>query len=316
MAVAAAIIVIATSAVGAAHAQPKKAAPVSGSLVYGQGNALWRVAAAGGEPTKIAELGFAATRITRIATNSGTAAGTIFLVSTESNHYWVATRPDRVHVVRHVCRGNATLSGDGNCVLCQNADSVITIERILPSAKKMTSPITGDLATLLGPKTRELVVVTANGVEAIRIARPKTRRVVAGVAPIRGLSVAPNGKHAVAQFGEAEDKGTGLYVFTLTGENVRRKLVSNAELVSWSRDSQWLVVNEAKRGCVVRASGGQYRCFDGFRGVGLAPNHKEALLAKGKVGAMTLFRVDLGGAHSKKPVLLLKGVQGAAIWLK
>ncbi len=307
-------LAISTANLHLAHGQHQTDHP-QGQIVYGKGYALWRTPARGGESVKIAELGFAAKRLTKIVANTIRGNGSIFLVSTENNHYWVATQPDQIRVIRHVCRGHAVLSADGRCVLCQDRNGTITLERLLPTAKKVTSKIRGDLASLLGDHTRELVVVTKNGVEAVNIAKPTQRRLVAGVAPVTDLLVAPNGKHAVAVFGESQDRGTGLYVFTLSGDHVRRKLVSNAIPVVWSSDSRWLVVTRKQRGCVVRASGGQYRCFAGFRAIGLAPDFKEVLLTKGKPAALTLFRADLGGAHSRKPIRLHSGVQGAAIWL-
>ncbi len=309
------VLIIGIANLSNAHAQHQKTT-AQGELVYGKGYALWRTPAQGGEAIKIVELGFAAKRLTKIVANTiGPKSGSIFLVSTEDNHYWVATQPNQVHVIRHVCRGHAVLSADGRCVLCQDSNGNITLERLLPTAKKVTSKIQGDLASLLGEKTRELVVVTKNGVEAVNIAKPSQRRLVAGVAPVADLSIAPNGKYAVGVFGEGQDRGTGLYVFTLSGDHVRRKLVSNAIPVVWSGDSRWLVVTRKQRGCVVRARGGQYRCFAGFRAIGLAPDFKEVLLTKGKPAALTLFRADLGGAHSRKPIRLHSGVQGAAIWL-
>jgi hypothetical protein len=309
----AALVLTAFATSAAAKKAKKKPPPDRGSIVYGQGKHLWRVSASGGKAIKVAKLGFAAKRLTVIRASDD---GTMLLVSTDENHYWLnlVGAGEDLPVVRHVCRGVASMSGDGSLVLCEDKDGVVNIEKTGDAIEKTPLAIRGKLATLAGNVPDEVVIVTDRGIEAIKLADIKKRRSLGTVAPLSNLLVAPDGKRAVAVFSDAGG-GTGLYSFLFDGKGVRRKLVTEAVPIAWSADSKWLVVTRKKRGCVVRAAGGQYRCFDGYRAHGVSPDLKDALLTSGSPGSLTVFRADLGGARSSKPVPMVKKAQGAAIWL-
>ena len=302
------------SAAGISLAKKKKPKPDRGTIVFGKGKSIWKAPATGGDAVEIAALGFRAKRIQAIKSN---AKNTVLLISTDENHYWVqpsSAAKGELAVVRHVCRGSASMSLDGMTVLCQKSDGAISLESMGAGGKKTELTVTGKLATLAGNNTQEVVVANSNGIEALSTVKKGKTRTLGVLAPASDLLVAPNGKSAVAVFPESAG-GTGLYSFLFDGKGVRRKLVTEAVPVAWSADSTWLVLTRKKRGCVVRAAGGQYRCFDGFRALGISPDLKDALLVSGKKSSLTLFRADLGGARSAKPVVMRKNVHGAAVWL-
>lgn len=289
-----------------------------GYIVYGKGKALWKVPAntrKGDEATKIASLGFAARRVVAIKASSD---GSAFLVSTDKNHYWVkpvaAAKNGDVKVVRHVCRGHASMSQNGMTVLCQTETGEISLESMSEGGTKKTTTIVGAMATIAKNRVTEVVVAAGSGIEAVAVAEPTTKTTLSVHAPTSHLLVAPDGKRAVAVFPD-DVNGTSVFGFLLDGKGVKRKLVTDAIPVAWSSDSKWLAVTRKKRACVVRSAGGQYRCFDGYRALGMSPDNNDALLASGKQSALKISRAALGGARSSKPVLLVKRAQGAAVWL-
>ncbi len=306
------LALLAVIAIGPSTAIANKATDL-GTIVYGKDFALWSSRATderSKEPKKLAELGFAARRVTAIRSN---ASRRILLVSTFENHYWVDLKSVRAStpVVRYVCRGVAAMSQDGATVVCQQKTGEFFVVDPV-SGKKSKSAIKGQLVGFTSSETG-VVVIGENGIDSVSLTKPSKRQALWPLTPQSNLLVAPNGKRAVAVF--ADGDGTALYGFFLDGKDARRKLVTDAIPVAWSRDSEWLVLTRKKRGCVVRAAGGQYRCFDGYRAIGISPDHKSALLANGTRKELSIFRADLGGARSSKPSLVVKGAEGAALWL-
>jgi hypothetical protein len=118
---------------------------------------------------------------------------------------------------------------------------------------------------------------------------------------------------------------SALYSFRLDGKGVRRRLMKDAVPVAWSRDSRWLLVQDGKNACLIRAVGGQYKCWRRYQGVGIAPDGSHALLVKasdssrrGKgasPGDHNLYRGRRDGVRPDSPALLRSQVHPAAAWL-
>lgn len=296
------MIALATSA----HA----AAADEGSIIYGKGDSLFRLPMAkGGESTEIVELGFPAETITRLESSRD---GKRLLISTGEVHYWTRVGGDKPAVV---CRGRATLSGDGRCVLCQSAAG-LTLSRLYPKPLSRELEVPGKLATLLGHKTSHVVAVTERGVEAFTITTPRVRTLLARARPTDDLLISPDGKRAVVTLPDSADSShRSVYQFLLDGKGVKRKLVVDNHAVRWTRDSTWVVAAGPQNTCIARARGGQYRCWNGWRAVAMRPDAKEGLVVRGKPGHLELARVSLEGARPATPRPFLHGAAGDVLWL-
>jgi hypothetical protein len=108
-----------------------------------------------------------------------------------------------------------------------------------------------------------------------------------------------------------------VFVFRLDGKATRRKLAADGRPLVWSRDAQWLLVQEGDTACALRAAGGERRCWDGYRAIALGPDSRHALLGKPpeRGDGVDLYIAALGGTRPAAPRLLVKGAAGAATWL-
>lgn len=292
-------------------------------ILFGRGKSLWRIAARGGEAVEIVRLGFAARNIT--ALDAG-ARGRGLLISAGDEHYFARVGPNAEPVdARLACRGRATLSGNGRFVLCLRHDDAIVLRRLHPGdikARKIGAK--GRLATLRGGRIDQVVAVTERGLESFPISRRRSRELLARQSPQRDLLIAPDGRRAVAVFADAPAEGEeggepvfSIYQFLLDGKGVKRKLISNATAVKWSRDSRWVLSVGPRQTCVARARGGQYRCWKGFRAADLAPSGDGVLLLRGKPRSVAIHRASLAGARSARPKRIVAGAHGAAaLWLR
>ncbi len=161
----------------------------------------------------------------------------------------------------------------------------------------------------------------------------------------------------------------------LDGKGARRKAIRDGVAVEWSHDSQWILVQDGASTCLMRTSGGQYKCWKGYTAAsisgdgrwGLALGNRDGGKAasasgsssgsgkagKGKgakpappppkppasaeptdepeagdappasddvsvappTGPLSLYRLRLEGAFTDRPTLLVKVVDGAAVWV-
>jgi hypothetical protein len=295
------------------------AAADEGAVIYAKGTSLYRqpMGDGGARAVEIARLGFPAKQITRL-----TAKGKSLLISAGEVHRWVRPNTASARSPRRaveVCRGRATLSGDGRCVLCQTAAGAITITRLYPEKVSRPVKVPGKLATLLGEGVTHVVTVTRRGVESFAIGNRKRRRLLAAQQPVDDLLVSPDGKRAVATLID-NPKGDGeptrsVYQFLLDGTGVKRKLVVDSRAVRWSRDSSWVVAAGDDNTCIARARGGQYRCWQGWRAVAMRPDNTEALLVRGPAHRLELARVSLAGARPAKPKPFFHRAAGDALWV-
>jgi hypothetical protein len=126
--------------------------------------------------------------------------------------------------------------------------------------------------------------------------------------------VGPGAKRAAAVEGDA------LVAFKLDARKARRILLPKGVPVLWSADGNWLLahwtdLSHNQATCIVRAVGGEYKCWHGYTGVAIAPDGSYCLLAKaGKIGH-DLFVGELAGAQTEAPAVLVRGADGPAAWL-
>lgn len=233
------------------------------------------------------------------------------------------------------CVGPAHLSPDGRCIVCRDQRGAIMLHRLLPTLKS-TALSTTSSRHLGFLDSRHLVVTDDRGVWSQSILRPSERSLLASEVPDGPMLVSPDGKRAVGVFhedagktsntpgggdSEAEPK-KALHVFRLDGKGVKRRLLEGAVPVGWSRDSRWLMAQLGTRACMVRATGGQYKCWRGYRAIALAPDGTTMLLARPAddksetdPDRQDLYRGHREGVRPEKPRLVMDAVTGPATWL-
>jgi hypothetical protein len=216
------------------------------------------------------------------------------------------------------CAGEVHLDPLGNCTVCAQKDGTAHLRRLRPEAKRKEKSVSGvgkEVDFYAGART--LVAHDSDGIWAITIGESVERRKLAPTPPESNLAVSPDGRRAVGWYAEGVEGARALYALALDGKGIRRRLNAGGIPVSWSVDSEWLVVQDGERACVVRAVGGQHRCWKGYRALGVDAEVKELLMFGGKAGkdgARDLYRGSLAGAHNAAPRRVLRGVM-AASWL-
>ncbi len=325
-----AITLVASTALTTAPFAHADAVP-GDSVVFARDQALWQVPARRrGEPVRVAKLpGAHATRI--VAARAG-----ILLLVRDNKVSWV--RPNATVVptpTRLDCGLPADLSPNGRCLVCTTHAGEVQVH-LLDNGQVRDLVNPRDVQGFLGPDGRSLVVSDSDGIWAVKRRR---RRLLAADRPENHLMVAPDGRRAVASYREGDT--LGLYSFRLDGKAARRLLLENARPVAWSVDSRWVLAQHDKRGaCIMRAVGGQYKCWRNYQAIAIAPdgNHailarsvadrpdkkkkkkkkkkdREAAPAKPSPPRYDLYWAELEGAHTKAPRRRLDATDRAAAWL-
>ena len=264
------------------------------------------------------------------------------------------------------CGGSVRLTADGTWAVCAAPDGKVAIYCFTASGPvRRDVPATGALVVDPGiappgaasADDRELVWVDSTGVWAAPQGRLASRRKLAPEAPLRSFLAAPDGRRAAGTFrdtvvhrGKPLERDQ-LFTFALDGKGARRKVIRDGVPVDWSWDSQWLLVQDGSSACLMRAVGGEYKCWKGYTASAIAPDGSYALLLGRRSGAsdddapepvttddaelpdaddapvaateavplptgpLSLYRARLAGAYSERPALLERVVDGAAAWI-
>lgn len=298
------------------------------SVVYAEGTSLWRTSTDGeAKPVEIVALGFDAASVTGIESTSD---GRVLLIKTADKAYWAVPDGDAPVTPTAIgCDGSADLAKDGNCAACIDPDThKIVLERFTPTAKKTVRDITAREVHFLDGL--DLLTSDDAGIWTIDIRRPKDTVHLTQDVPSHVLP-SPDGKRALGVFADEDVQNPDtlrptLYVFRIGAEaDARRQLAWNAVPVAWSWDSKWVAVQDADNGaCVMRAAGGEYKCWKDATAVSIAPDGlflvltKKPETAKGEpidgVG-VNLYRGYRDGVSSGRLRLLAERVAGAAVWV-
>jgi hypothetical protein len=136
--------------------------------------------------------------------------------------------------------------------------------------------------------------------------------VLAPHVPRGHLSVSPDGARAVGRYQDGD--GEALFGFRLDGRAARRKLITGTP-VAWSADSVWLAVDGEDTACVLRAVGGEYKCWDHFRAFAISPDGSLALLGKPPESGsgIDVYLVATAGVRAEKPRLVVEGAAAATL---
>lgn len=288
----------------------------------------------------------------------------------------VAWLPRGEHELRTgACRRFARPAAAGDCMVCGGAESPVVV--MLNQAEPRPLPATLREPSFLGP-SREVAALTDRGVVALPLRKPAEERLLAQPGARSNLVVSPDGRMAVAVFGEGD--ASRVYGFLLDGKGVPRRLGGPGVPVAWSWDSTWVLIQEGDdpavpgdgggggegepsegegepdsagedessnpwllgaakkkappkkkppkkkpakkkapeepptpvvRTCVVRAVGGESKCWDGYTPLAFSPDSKRVLLKKGTA----LYVGKIAGVNPEPPKKIADGVDGAATWI-
>lgn len=152
------------------------------------------------------------------------------------------------------------------------------------SSGSRTAPPAGQRPAALSPTAGASRPIGGSGVSATTatVARPVQQ--LAPEPPRSGFSVSPTGERALGVYeGSAHHKKNVttqemLFGFALDGRAVRRKAIQRAVATAWSADGRWVLVQDGEAACIMAATGGQYKCWKGYRGAAISRDGRHALL--------------------------------------
>ncbi len=370
-ALAAALLVAASAA--AAHADDELTGV---TVIFARGASLYRVDARGKGETEIATLP-ARTAVRALRTD---ATGSVLLADVGGKWSWLPLDGSTKSLAELPCaEGPAQLAEDGSSVVCRSPDPKVGgIVYDLHAQRAAAAAISANGARLASTADGlRLVWADANGVWTAPADSPGRKTKVAPTAPVRGFLASPDGKRALGVFTDQvytdvhhKKPADVLMSFQLDGAGARRKAIRDGVPLEWSHDSQWALVQDAGKACLMKASGGEYKCWKGFTAASVASDGSWALVLgnrdgskpaaaspkvpKGKKaptpapppppaaipdeptddvgseggepagpdvavappsGPLSLFRGKLDGPFTDPPILVVKVVDGAAVWI-
>jgi hypothetical protein len=288
------------------------AAEVADSIVFVREHALWRVPAEGNA---------GAVEVVALGTETVTAlvaspVGDAVLVELGERVAWVPLTGMTRALRALDCRPPARFSPDGRYVACAG-----------PSAKAVVYALPGEQRSLLDVPAAQVVglisgtrLVAADdaGIWAVPTEPRAQRALLAPHRPSGALLVGPHGRRAVGVYPALSNhKSPGLYVFRLDGKGVRRRLLPEATPVAWSRDDRWIAVQGESSACLVRATGGQYKCWKRYQALAMSPDGSHMLMGKPseKEGRVDLYLGERDGVRPGAPRLLERAITGPAAWM-
>lgn len=288
------------------------------------------------------------------------AKGTVLLADLDHKWWWMPLDGSSKQLKQLPCgEGPAQLPADGTCVICRSpspGDKALVVSFATGKQVTVDVPALGARVIKAG-RTHRVVYADKTGVWSVSISDRTKKTKVAPTAPIRSFLPSPDGKYATGVYLESiynnRTKGPPvetLTTFALDGEGVHRLGIRNGVPLDWSHDGSYVLVQEGAKACLMRAGGGQYKCWKGFTAVSLAPDGSYALVLGARdqkaapktpaktpqkkpandddpgeadddvpvalpVGALALYRAKLDGPYDAAPTMVAKIVDGAAVWI-
>jgi hypothetical protein len=258
-----------------------------GRVIFARGDSLWLTDALGkAAPLAIATLPGPASDVRTIRTD---AAGDRLLVDDGGRWYWAdvpAGGATATLALLPCGPGAARLARDGRAVLCADERGRAWFFR-LSDGRGLPRDLPAASATFV-ERAGVRGLVWADGDSGAVVWSPLATRdpqPLAPAAPLRGLLAAPDGSRAVGTYrapavGQpiSHDERDQLFGFALDGIGARRRLIRDGVALDWSWDSRWLLIQDRDAACIVRAVGGEYKCWKGFTAVSVAPDGTYALV--------------------------------------
>ena len=120
--------------------------------------------------------------------------------------------------------------------------------------------------------------------------------------PLRSFLPSPDGARAAGVYADQvfvdlhhKRSAEVLMTLQLDGQGARRKAIRDGVPVEWSHDAEWLLVQDGASTCIMRISGGQYKCWRGLTAASLSPDGRWALALGNRDGSRQ-------AARPRKPV--------------
>ena len=324
-----------------------------GYVIYVRGSSLYKADPRGRGETELAKL---PDKVTVRALRTD-ASGQVLLADLGGTWSWMPLDGSTTTLSALPCAdGPAQLAEDTGCVLCRAQKGSMLVH--LATGKTYPYDIPPAGARISGPAgAHKLVWADGNGVWTAPPGEPKKATKVAPDAPLRGFLPSPDGTRALGIYPDQIYTDTHhtkpadvLMTFQLDGQGARRKAIANAVPVEWSHDSQWVLVQDGASACILRAGGGEYKCWKGYTAASIAPDGKFGLVLGNRDGSkkqtpakapagegegedaeapppadvyvappsgpLALYRVKLEGSpYTESPVLVTKNIDGAAVWV-
>lgn len=314
----AAALAIALAAAAPAHADDDDFG--GATVVYARGGALYRADPRGHHETKLADLGSPKAVVRALRSD---AAGKVLLAQVDATWSWIPLDGTATQLAPLPCAdGPAQLAENGATVLCAAAEGSQIIVLATGTIVPVDVPTAGSRLLVLGD-SRKLVWADSTGVWTAPPAHTRQKTKVAPEPPLRDFLPSPDGTRALAVYADEvytdthhKEPAEMLMGFALDGQAARRKAIKAGAPVEWSHDSQWVLVQDRTSACLMRATGGEYKCWHGYTAASIAPDGKFALVLSQRDGAPALLRVRLmGSPYTESPVLVTKGIDPAAVWV-
>ncbi len=288
---AAASLVLAFATVTGVHAPSADAAPadplLAQKIVFVRGTTLYTSDARGAARSEqtLATLppGAPTVRALRID-----AAGKALLADLGGAWWYLPLDGKTSSLTRLPCGdGPAQLAADATCVVCRSAQTPTQAMIVRLADGKLFSlpkiPVAGTRLVGAVPD-RRLVWADAGGVWSAPPGKLANRVQVAKAPPLRSFLPSPDGTRALGVYadfvyeGKQQKPAELLMSFLLDGTAARRKSMRTGVPIEWSHDGTWVLVQDGASACIVRAAGGQYKCWKGYTAVGIAADGSYALV--------------------------------------
>lgn len=332
-------VALAIAATGTARADD--AALDHGAVIFPRDGALYRADAHGKHEAQLATLPAGAV-VQALATDAGGKRLVVELVdpgapgapaaagspTTAAVHaLWMPLDGSATALRPLPCRAGAPvrLAPDGSCVVCGAASGGAQLVNL---ATGKAWPLKAPAGWVVGAGAgRRLVWAATDGVWSAPPGHLDQKTRLAPEPPLRDFLPSPDGTRAVGVYTDFVHVGRKgkqpaevLMDFQLDGTAARRKGIRAGVPVAWSHDSQWVLVHDHGAACLMRALGGQYKCWKRYQPVSLAPDGSWALVLgprdrKHDDGARALYRAKLAGPYDTTPVRVIEVVDGPGVWV-
>jgi hypothetical protein len=299
------LVALATVAL-VAPAHTAEETPPAGDIVFARDGALWRIAADGtSEPSKLAALPAGDLEVRALASS---ADGRLLVVDLDGVAGWVqpgANKDDVRQVAIAPCAGPGRPAADGTKLVCPGGPSTTVIQPNTWKAHELD--VAPEEVDFLGPTGDELIVAGSGEIRAVKVDAPDQTRALAPHRPDSHLLASPDGKRAAGRY---ERSDAAIYSFRLDGKAAKRKIGAGVVPITWSPDSQWLLMGNEKRACIARAIGGEYKCWGRYTAAAFSPDSRHVLLSR--KGA--LYTAAISGTEPARPKRVVEKA-GPATWI-
>jgi hypothetical protein len=212
-------------------------ARADGRVVFTQGGALWaQEPESRAQPEKLVDLPADVTAKFIWAKQDGT----VLVVDTGAAPRWIVRTTGGLDVRGGVCTGMARPNPQRECMVCAGEGGAMLVS----SRRDVSAPLGVNARELSfrGPDGNAMIGLTDEAVIGFDRRRPAQTTVLATNGARSHLLASPDGKRAVAVFGEGA--ASRIKAFVLDGEGVARQLGGPGVPVVWSWDSEWVLTQE------------------------------------------------------------------------